>query len=88
MFQVSTIEQPGSGEFFLPETGRWFTFKDSSHPWGRQHGLPHEVDVLNGTRAARILKTVAHVAVDERADGSPVLQRWDITRCKAFRSCA
>ncbi len=88
MFLASTIEQPGAGEFFLPESKRWFTFKLSTHSWGIQHDLPHEVDVLDGTRAARVLKTVAYVAIDEDQDGAPVLQRWEITRCKAYRSQA
>lgn len=88
MFRVSTLRQPDSGEFFLPETRCWFTFKPSQSQWGIQHGLPHEVDVLDGTRAARVLKTVAYVAIDEANDGTPVLQRWDIARCKAFRGGA
>lgn len=88
MFLAATIGQPGSGEFYLPETSRWFTFKSSTHDWGQQHQLPHEIDVLDGTRAARVLKKVAYVAVDEAHDGTPVLERWDITRCKVFRSHA
>ena len=88
MFLASSIEMLGSGEFYLPETKLWFTFKSSTHQWGIEHGLPHEVDVLDGARPPRVLKTVAHVAIDEAPDGTPVLQRWDITRCKASRSRA
>ena len=41
--------------------------------------LPHTVYVGAGeTRAARVLKTVAYVAVDEAADGSPVLEKWKL----------
>jgi hypothetical protein len=88
MFLNATIKELGSGEFFLPETKRWFTFKSSRHDWGIHHGLPHEVDVLDGTRPARVLKTVAHVAVDEAPDGSPVIERWFITRHRTFSGAA
>ncbi len=29
-------------------------------------------------RWAKVLKTVAHVVVDEDADGNPVVEKWDI----------
>ena len=45
--------------------------------------LPHLVYVgekvghLN-TRAARVLKTVAYVAIDEDEYGQPILEKWDL----------
>jgi len=78
--------KPGSGEFFLPETKKWFTYGPSENPWGISHQLPHEIDVLDGTRCAHIKKTVALVAVDEGADGKPVIERWQITKHKAWAS--
>lgn len=84
MFHFPTIDQPGSGEFFLPETGCWFTFKSSTNQWGIRHGLPHEVDVLDGTRPANVLKTVAYVSVDEDENGLPVLEKWHLSRRKQF----
>ena len=69
-----------SGEFREREHGRWFTYRASTHEWGLQYGLPHEIDVLDGTRAARVLGSVAYVATDENADGSPKLKRWELAK--------
>ncbi len=69
-----------SGEFREREHGRWFTYRASAHAWGLQHGLPHEIDVLDGTRAARVLGSVAYVATDENADGTPKLERWELAK--------
>ena len=69
-----------SGEFREREHGRWFTYRASAHEWGLRHGLPHEIDVLDGTRAARVLGSVAYVATDENADGSPKLERWELAK--------
>jgi hypothetical protein len=39
----------------------------------------HIVYVADGTyRYARVLKTVAWVAIDENADGTPVWERWPL----------
>jgi hypothetical protein len=40
----------------------------------------HEVDVLDGVRFARVLKTVAYVCTDEDAAGKPVFQIWKIKK--------
>jgi hypothetical protein len=42
--------------------------------------FPHTIylDDANTTRNARILKTVAYVAVDENEFGQPVVERWQI----------
>lgn len=85
MDEQAGMAKPGSGEFFLPETNKWFTFGPSSHSWGISHGLPHEIDVLDGTRPAVIKKTVAYVAVDEDSQGKPVLEKWEITKLKVWR---
>ena len=46
---------------------------------------PHRVWVggygvggMSGWRYARVLKTVAHVVVDESDDGSPVVEKWEL----------
>lgn len=39
---------------------------------------PHIVYVLDGFRYAKVLKTVAWIAVGENDDGSPVLEKWAI----------
>ena len=68
------------GEVREREHGCWFTYRASEHDWGLRHGLPHEIDVLDGTRAARVLGSVAYVATDENEDGSPKLVRWELSK--------
>jgi len=49
---------------------------------------PHIVYVGNGagyrTRYARVLKTVAYIAVDEDDDGEPVLQKWQLKNHRQY----
>ena len=40
----------------------------------------HEVDVLDGVRFARVLKTVAYVCVDEDEYSKAVFQIWKIKK--------
>ena len=37
------------------------------------------------TRAARILKTVAYVVVDEASDGTPIVEKWDLKNHIIYR---
>jgi hypothetical protein len=73
-----------SGEFFLKETGKYFTFRLTDNPWALKHGLQHEIDVLDGVRFGIVKKTAAYVAIDEYPDGSPVGQSWIISRRKTY----
>jgi hypothetical protein len=74
-----------AGEFFLPETRKWFTFQpNTDDSWGLQHDLIHKVDVLDGYRCAIVRKGVAYIAIDEDAYGKPVLERWTITKRHLF----
>ena len=66
------------------ELGHWYTYRPNSSLWGLQHGLTVEIDVLDGVRSARLLKTVIYVAVDEGADGSPVLEKWALKKHHAY----
>jgi hypothetical protein len=68
-----------TGEF-QNELNNWFTYRPNSNKWGLQHGLTVEIDVLDGTRCAKLLKTVVYVAVDENDDGSPILEKWAIKK--------
>jgi hypothetical protein len=61
-----------------------FTFQPTQNPWAIQHGLTHEIDVLDGVRYARVLKTRAYVCVDESADGTPVCELWHISNHRCF----
>jgi hypothetical protein len=66
------------GEFQEKDHHRHFTYRPTTDAWALQNNLTHEIDVLDGFRFARILKTVAYVAVDEAADGSPVIEKWSL----------
>lgn len=68
------------GGFSGPAGGRFeYVARDTSAEafWT---DYPHRVYVgVDGdSRVARVLKTVAHVIVDEAADGSPVVERWPL----------
>jgi hypothetical protein len=69
-----------AGHFYLPETGRWFTFRPTDNPWASKHDLIHAIDVLDGVRFGVVRKGVAYVAIDEDRHGNPVLDRWTITK--------
>lgn len=41
--------------------------------------FPHIIFVgYSGKRYAKVGKTVAHIVIDEAADGSPVVEKWSI----------
>ena len=53
---------------------------------------PHQVFVgpfgQEEVRAARVLKTVAYIVIDEEADGTPVVEKWAIKNHIAYREAA
>lgn len=84
-FAPNSMVRQIEGEFYLPETKASFEYKKSDTSWTGSflEGLdfPHEVFMIDGsTRFARVLKTVAHVVVDETDDGKPVVEKWFIVR--------
>lgn len=68
------------GIFQEKETGNWFSYsaRTNSNDFATMVEYPHLVDVLDGTRFARVLKTVAYVIVDETPEGEPVVEKWNI----------
>ena len=74
------FDQPNIGEIREADHGKWFSYRETKDPWALERGLPHELDVLDGVRFAKVLKTVAHVCCDEAADGSPKLAAWKIKK--------
>ena len=53
------------GEFQEKTFGKYFTYSKTNDSWAIANGCTHEIDVLDGVRFAKVLKTVAHVCVDE-----------------------
>ena len=70
------------GSFFERDHGNLFEFS-KNHELVFGEDFPHKVwvtDPAAGTEAcfrnARVLKTRAHIVVDEDADGAPVVETW------------
>jgi hypothetical protein len=71
------------GQFREKDYKNLFEFRPTTNPWALQNGLNFEVAVGPDNlqvRYARILETVAYVAVDEDEFGKPVLQKWQIKK--------
>lgn len=67
------------GWFQNKETGAWFSYDDKPL-WIVENG-PHALFMSDGSkRTARVLKTVAYVAVDEDEYGLPVWEKWAIKK--------
>ena len=75
-----------TGEFTEVSLGHSFTYRETDNWWAIANGLHYEIDVLDGVRFAKILKTVAHVAVDESEGGTPVLETWKIKQHRVYAS--
>lgn len=75
---LATLENPFICSFREKEYGHYFeTFKASENVFG----MPHMIDTAKGhQRYANVLKTVAHVVVDEAPDGKAVIEIWQIRR--------
>lgn len=76
--------QETAGEFQHAETNCWFTYTETEDPVAQQWSLPYAIDVLDGVRFARVLKTVAYVATDENPDGTPFFEKWKIKNHKQW----
>ena len=84
------------GCFNEREFGKHFEFSKNpaygvfEHPFGPDE-FPHLVWISDYEKAggwpyryARVLKTVAYVVVDEEADGSPVVEKWEVKNLRLF----
>ena len=75
-----TMRDTNIGEFQEKEYGKHFTYSKTDNPWALQNNLKHEVDVGDGVRFANVLKTVVHMCIEEDAEGSAVLDTWNIKK--------
>jgi len=74
-------DRSAQGEFYTRDTRKIFEYRNTACQWALDHGLLSEISLTNGEiRYANILKTVAYVAIDEDANGMPVLDRWLIVK--------
>lgn len=87
IFSIDTNVNPLRGVFTETSEGHAFEYcdRDARDRAVFAPDLPHEIYVTpRDTRAARVLKTVVYVAVDEDADGNPVLEKWRIKGHRAY----
>lgn len=75
---LNLTKNPIAGTFTHAETGKHFTYVPTTDEWALSMGLLDTIDVLDGVRFAKVLKTVAYVAVDEAEDGSVVFEKWPL----------
>lgn len=70
------------GSFVERDHGKRFEFaeRDPVRVLGFAPEFPHSVFVgpFSEERAALVMRSVAYVVTDEAADGSPIVQRWEI----------
>ena len=81
---IGAFTLAGATKFSNSAQGR-FEYRISEDSWGKSHGLPHEVCVSSkdptgkqNWRAANVKGTVCIIALDEDAEGKPVLEKWAI----------
>lgn len=73
------------GEFRERDYGQTFQYRNSTNPWGIEYGYPHEICVADGWRPAHVMKTRAHVAIDEQPDGTPADRLWHFTKHTPYK---
>jgi hypothetical protein len=75
-----SFKQHNLGEFQEASVGNYFTYRFTSNDWANQQGFTHEIDVTDGVRFARVMKTVVQICTDEDANGSAVFETWKIKK--------
>lgn len=73
-----SMHESNLGDFQECDYGNYFTYRFTDNPWALLNGLMHEIDVGDGVRFARVLKTVVHLCIDEDIDGKAVIEKWQI----------
>lgn len=71
-------KQINEGEFQEKTHGKYFTYTKTSDPWAIANACTHEIDVLDGVRFAKVLKTVVHICLDEDEYGKAIFEVWKI----------
>lgn len=85
------------GQFREADTGNTFEFADRhsapsddfcANAWADMCEFPHVVYTGTQRRYARVLKTVAHIVVDEDEFGRPVTEKWELRGHRAYAVAA
>jgi hypothetical protein len=73
------------GAFTEKEFDNMFEFSEDTKHEPIWHDFPVKVWVAaDQFRWAKVLKTVAHVVIDEDAEGKPVTEKWSIKNYRAY----
>jgi len=84
-YNTADMTQPRLlGQFDVGSICFEFSARPEDDRGGAFPGYPHRIFTLDGDRSALVLKTVAYVVIDEREDGSPIHEKWEIKRHKAY----
>jgi len=79
--QMYRLDQPTLGNFVEKECKMEFTYRLTTDEWALSKGYTHEIDVLDGTRFARVKLTVAYVLCDgDSYYDDPEEQKWLLTK--------
>lgn len=80
------IDECGSllGSFVEKDVRGFHEYSPNTDDMTGAWDFPHVLHTFDGVRYARILKTVAYIAVDEDEYGLPVVEKWDITSHKKY----
>jgi hypothetical protein len=81
---IMRSDKTNGGEFVEQTHGEVFTYRLTHDVWALNQGYKHEVDVLDGVRYANVKQTVAYVCVDEDADSTAVIEKWNIKQHKLY----
>lgn len=58
---------------------RWHDFANTPpDQWAAARGATHTLFTLDGTRPARLLRTVAYVGINEDENGAIVWEKWRV----------
>ena len=80
--------EPVLGEFVEKDFGNYFHYSENNHCFLDFHkDYPHIVwvgGIGQQYRYANVKKTVAYICVDENADGTPVIEKWQLKKNVTF----
>jgi hypothetical protein len=72
------------GSFTEKDVGGRHEYSANTDDMTASWDFPHVLHTFDGIRYARILKTVAYIAVDEDAYGQPVVEKWNIASHRQY----
>jgi|TARA_R110000764_G_scaffold466_1_gene1816 hypothetical protein len=72
------------GSFIEKDVNGWHEYSLNQEEMTNSWEFPHILHTNDGFRYAKVLKTVAYIAVDEDAYGRPVVEKWFIKQHREY----